>query len=180
MRTNYPVTIVADDGVTELTGRANFTDASDAPADGAFFKGWTSDNANPANVNGQGATITGVSIYGDLLTGFLGTPGFTGALPTITFVSGTGRVVDAGASSPVYVPVTYDASTTDATVKIELSPDGGATYSTLATKTWKHFTGAVAGNVDMLALWVPLGWMVKLTAVNAVLGTATQLFSSTA
>ena len=96
----------------------------------------------------------------------------SGALPTVTLSSGTGAQISATASATTYTPITYDNSASDATLKVELSPDN-STYSTLATTTWKTFTNAVSGNIHMLGLVVPAGWYVKLTGTHATIGATT-------
>lgn len=97
----------------------------------------------------------------------------SGALATQQLVSTTGAQINTTRDTNTYTAVTYDNSGSDATLKVELSPDN-TTYSTLATITWKTFTGAVAANIAMLPIRVPAGWYIKLTTTNATLGLTTK------
>lgn len=83
----------------------------------------------------------------------------SGALPTQSFVSGTGAQVDTTHDRQVVV-----STTTAGTVLAELSTDG-TTYSTLFTKT-------VAVS-DEVTVTVRARWYLRLTATAATLGTAT-------
>ena len=60
---------------------------------------------------------------------------------------------------------------TTATCKVELSPDN-VTFSTLVTVTQPVGT-VFDGSIEAVQLIVPAAWRVKLTVVNATLGTGT-------
>lgn len=96
----------------------------------------------------------------------------SGSLATTTFVSGTGKQISTTRDVDLYVPVTYNASAADATLTVALSPDN-STYSTLGVETVKFATNPENGGIRILRVRVPAGWYVKLTAVNATIGTGT-------
>ena len=96
----------------------------------------------------------------------------SGALSTVQLVSTTGAQVSTSRNVSTQTPITYDASSADATLKVELSPDN-VTYSTLGTITVPHATQPVAGLIELLSLNVPTGWYVKLTATHATIGATT-------
>lgn len=96
----------------------------------------------------------------------------SGALPTTTFVSGTGKQIDLDTDVELYVPVTFDASAADATLAVALSPDG-STYSALGTETVKFATNPENGGIRIVKVRVPAGWYVKFTGTHATIGTGT-------
>lgn len=65
----------------------------------------------------------------------------------------------------VAIAASFDAASTDATMKVELSPDD-TTFTTLATVTVPHATQPVNGLVELYTLPVPMGWWVKVTLTN--------------
>ena len=97
----------------------------------------------------------------------------TGALATVTFVSGTGKQIDTAHDRFLVVPITLNPSGANtATVAVALSPDN-STYSALGTTTIPSNASAIAGQIQLVSLLVPAGWYVKLTATNATIGTGT-------
>lgn len=91
-------------------------------------------------------------------------------LASITFASGTGQVVSATGDRRVVVPVTYNPTgIATATCQVEISPPAGS-YTTLVTKTVPALAGLV-GLVDDVSIVVPKGWLMRLTVVNATIGT---------
>lgn len=96
----------------------------------------------------------------------------SGALPTVTLVSGAGQQIDITRDVDTYTAVTYNSLiATNATCKLELSPDG-LTYSTLGTIT-KPIGVAFAGEIGIESVRVPKGWYLRATVVQAVLGATT-------
>ena len=96
----------------------------------------------------------------------------SGALPTLTFTSGTAAQVDIHGDRELVIPFTGDGTNNVASLLIQLSPDN-VTYSTLDTLSIAaalNLTGAL--NVPASIL-VPATWYVKLTAVHGTIGTAT-------
>jgi hypothetical protein len=99
-------------------------------------------------------------------------PQSSGALPTTTFVSGTGKQIDASQDRNLTVPVTFNPTAgAAATCVVALSPDN-STYSTLGTET-EPAGIAFDGTIHLLRVYVPAVWYVKLTATNATIGTGT-------
>jgi hypothetical protein len=96
----------------------------------------------------------------------------SGALPTISPVSGTGLQVDTTSDRRLSQIVTLNPTAgAAATCVVALSPDN-VTYSTLWTLTLP--AGIVFdGTVPPIEIDVPAGWYVKFTATNATLGTGT-------
>lgn len=182
----FPIAVTGSDGITTLVGEATFTDADNQPGgDPDMFQGWTSDDANPANVASNdgdldldGGTLSAAAGVFSGLTSAVGTqtsPRTSGALPTQAFVSGTAAQLGAaGADADLYIPWTTDATNNAATLKLELSPDN-VTYSTLATLSIAAALNTL-GAVELLqTLKVPHGWWVKLTAVHSTIGTTTYV-----
>lgn len=96
----------------------------------------------------------------------------SGALPTVTLVSGVGQQISATRGVDTYTAVTYNSLiATNASCKLELSPDN-VTYSTLGTVT-KPVGVAFAGEIGVESVRVPAGWYLRLTVVQAVLGLTT-------
>lgn len=96
----------------------------------------------------------------------------SGALPTTTFTSGTGKQISTTRDVNLWVPITYSSTiSVAATCKVEISPDN-VTYSTLSTESVP--LGLVfVGIVMSLQLVVYKGFYVRLTVANASIGTAT-------
>ena len=96
----------------------------------------------------------------------------SGALPTVAPVSGTAFQCSTTRDVFLTVPVTYNPGVaTTATCKVELSPDN-VTFSELVTVTQPVGT-VFDGSIEAVQLVVPAAWRVKLTVVNATLGTGT-------
>jgi hypothetical protein len=135
---------------------------------GTYFKAATSQSVDISQI----ATSTG-GLRSGVNSG--GVPysrqGITGALSTVA-LSSTAAQVDTTADRYVTCPITFNPSgVAAATLQVELSPDN-ATYSTLVTKNAPALA-ALAGLVDEVYLMVPKAWYVRLTPVNATIGTAT-------
>ena len=126
--------LTATDGQV-LTADGNGETTWETPA-GPAFNGWTSDGADPANINANGGSIEVENVVADSIVsapGVVTSPQTSGALTTVTFSSGTGLHLTAWDSDvSLYVPWTTDGTNNVATLKVELSPDN-TTYSTLAT-----------------------------------------------
>lgn len=147
---------------------------------GEFFQGWTSDDSDPANVNANG----GVLDVGQLTVdagGVVNTPGTqsvpqsSGALPTVTFVSGTGRNLSGTtfeSDASLWVPWTTDGTNNVASLLLELSPDN-TTYSPLGTPSIAAAVNLAGAHTFLQFLLVPYTWYVRLTATHATIGTAT-------
>lgn len=96
----------------------------------------------------------------------------SGALPTVQLVSATGAQVSTSRDVETHTLVTADATNNAATVVVALSPDN-TTYSTLYTLSLAaavNNTGAIA---LPLAVRVPAGWYLKMTATRFTLGAST-------
>lgn len=96
----------------------------------------------------------------------------SGALPTVQLVSATGAQVSTSRDVETHTLVTADATNNAATVVVALSPDN-TTYSTLYTLSLAaavNNTGAIA---LPLAVRVPAGWYIKMTATRFTLGAST-------
>lgn len=102
-------------------------------------------------------------------------PAFTivsGALPTIALVSGAGAQVNTGRDAETVTPVTFNPTAgAAATCAVALSPDN-VTYSALGTETEPPGI-TFDGTIHLIRVRVPAGWYVRLTAVNATIGTTT-------
>src|SRR5438876_6930649 len=120
----------------------------------------------------NGGVLGGV-IYGGNRNGEPTTRGnVTGALATTTFVSGTGKKIDAAVDRELIVPVTFNPTAgAAATCLVQLSPDN-VTYTTLGTET-EPAGVAFDGTIHLLRLLVPANWFIKLTVTNATIGTGT-------
>jgi phage-related protein len=95
-----------------------------------------------------------------------------GALPVVTPVSGAAFRPTDTRDVHLVVPVTYNPSAVaTATCTVEVSPDN-STFTTVTTKTYPMLA-TLAGLVETVELGIPMGWWVKLTVVNATLGTGT-------
>src|SRR5436190_1361556 len=95
----------------------------------------------------------------------------SGALPTLVLVSGVAQAPSGNSvltNTPVTLNPTADAA---ATCTVELSPDG-TTFTTIGVAT-APLGVALDGTVHIIAVQVPAGWRLRMTVVNAVLGTTT-------
>jgi hypothetical protein len=63
-------------------------------------------------------------------------------------------------------------ATSDATCKVELSPDN-STFSTLATTKIPNATNPANGEVQLVSVRVPAAWWVKLTLSHVTVTSAT-------
>lgn len=96
----------------------------------------------------------------------------SGALPTKALSSGVGAAIDVNTDRMLVVPCTLNPTAgAAATILVQLSPDD-VTYSTLGTLTVPPGV-ALDGEVKFVQVMVPTAWLVKLTATNATIGTAT-------
>jgi hypothetical protein len=96
----------------------------------------------------------------------------SGAMPTTTFASGTGKQIlttrDVTLTTPITLTPTAGAT---ATVLVALSPDN-LTYSGVGTYTAPIGT-TLDSFIELDTRIVPAGWWIKFTATNASTGTAT-------
>lgn len=102
-------------------------------------------------------------------------PAFTitgGTLPQSQLVSGDVFTADAINDKDVYTPVTFDASSSDASCQVELAPNG-SDWTTLFMITVPHATMPVDGLTLPVNVRVPGNWDIRLTCVNATLGLST-------
>lgn len=102
------------------------------------------------------------------VNGNLATAGRSITQPSV--VSGTGFTPNAAADANVVANITPAAGA--GTVAVALSSNGGTSYTTLATVTVLG-SGTVANPAPVVVPNVPAGWLVKLTATTASLGTVT-------
>lgn len=92
----------------------------------------------------------------------------SGALPSVSPVSGTAFQASTTRAVCLVVPVTLTpTATVAATCLVELSPDN-VTFTTIGTLTVPRLVSP--GIVSLVALTVPAAWRVRLTATNATLG----------
>src|SRR5437868_1498455 len=124
----------------------------------------SSAQTNTISVTGDGAVFSQVGFQTAVIS--------SGALPTTTFVSGTGKQVSTLRDVNLVVPVTFNPTAgAAATCAVALSPDN-STYTTLWTET-EPAGVAFDGTIHGMNLFVPDGWYVKINVVKATLGTAT-------
>ena len=129
--------------------------------------------ADVVNSNGQvsqGATIQFLSSTSQPQPA--GNPIVSGALPTTTVSSGTGKANPGTTQVTVYGVWTADATNNVATCTIALSPDN-TTYSTvqvLSLAAAVNTTGAIALGITLV---LPQGWYMKFTSVHGTVGTLT-------
>ena len=176
---------LADPGATPgdvLTVQDDGSIAAEA-GDGSLPDGWTVNDpaSGILNANGGGLVLGGggldlgggnITSVADVDTATVhSNPNPSGALPTGTYVSGTANVLQ-GSDGTIFVPFTTDATLNDATLQVEISPDG-TTFSTVGT----YFVAAAINTVGAVtliaALPIPGGWHVRLTAAHCTIGTAT-------
>lgn len=121
----------------------------------------------------EGCLLAGSAVFEETVEAdyFASAGDMAGALPTVTFVSGTAKH-PLGGDGCIYVPVTYNAASADAKLLVELSPDN-VTWSTVGTITIPHATMPATGLILIHSFWLPGGFRLRLTATNAVIGTAT-------
>jgi len=89
----------------------------------------------------------------------------SGSLPTQSISSGTAFQPSATNAQTLAIAATYDASSADATCKIELSPDN-STFTTLATVTIPHATVPASGLILLHVVPVPQAWYCKVTLTH--------------
>lgn len=96
----------------------------------------------------------------------------SGALPTVTLVSGTGAQVSTTRDVDTYSIVTNDDTNNVASATFGLSPDN-VTYSTILAITQVAAVND-AGAVGLPAtIRVPAGWYLKVTLVHMAIGDTT-------
>lgn len=98
-------------------------------------------------------------------------PVTSGALPTVTLVSGTALQVSTVRTKTVALFYTLDATNNVATVKVELSPDN-TTFTALATISFAAAVNNTGAITDLVDVQVPQSWWIKVTVVHATIGTA--------
>lgn len=102
-------------------------------------------------------------------------PKFTitsGALPTATLASGTAAQLSTTRDVESHTAVTFNPGVaTTATCTVALSSDN-TTFSTLCVVT-KPVGTVFDGEIEDVVVRVPAGWYLKMTVVNATLGTTT-------
>ena len=111
-----------------------------------------------------GTVYSGYSVGGIVKT--------SGALSTVSPSSGTAFTLAAASDTFLVCPVTMNPTAgAAATCKVELSPDN-STFSIVGIET-VPLGVTFDGTIRLISLRVPAAWYVKLTVVNATLGTAT-------
>jgi hypothetical protein len=152
----------------------NFSDGSVDP-NGVSGAGLSWASARRLYLLGHLTLSQGAANVGDAVQMQQVSPLFTiasGALPTAALVSGAASVLSASRDVEAHTPVTFNPGVaTTATCTIELSPDN-VTYSTLAVVT-KPVGTVFDGEIEDIIVRVPATWRIRLTVVNATLGTTT-------
>lgn len=98
----------------------------------------------------------------------------SGALSTTTFSSGVGKQISTTQKVETMTPITFNPTAlATATCLVELSPDG-ITYSTIGTEVAPAIA-ALAGEVRIFRYDLAAGWYLRLTPVNATIGTTTYV-----
>jgi hypothetical protein len=91
---------------------------------------------------------------------------------TATLSTGTGAFIDAACDRETYTPVTFNPTAgAAATCAVAISPDN-LTYYALWTET-EPAGLAFDGTIHGIKVAVPAAWYLKLTVVNATIGTTT-------
>lgn len=94
-------------------------------------------------------------------------------ITTTTLTSGTAKQISAVSGVFVGFDVTLNPTAgAAATVTVAIGPDN-TTANQISVPT--RPANAVAGEVQRVFFWLPLGWWVKATAVNATIGTVTYM-----
>lgn len=94
----------------------------------------------------------------------------SGAVPTITVISGTAIQIVSTRDFYIWVPITFNPTALlTATAKIEISPDG-VTYSTVSTENFPALLGLL-GTQRSITIPLRAGYYVKITTTNATIGT---------
>ena len=101
-----------------------------------------------------------------------GNPIVSGALPTTTVSSGTGKANPGTTQVTVYGVVTFDATNNVATLTVALSPDN-TTYSNVQVYSLAAAVNTVGAQTQPITLVLPQGWYMKFTAVHCSVGTLT-------
>lgn len=89
----------------------------------------------------------------------------------VALLSGVATQNPAPGDARIITPVTFNPTAgAAATCKVEISADN-ITFSTLWTET-EPAGLAFDGTIHGLSVWLPAAWYIKLTAVNAAIGTS--------
>lgn len=96
----------------------------------------------------------------------------SGALPTVTLVSGTGSQFLTTRDVSAYLVVTNDDSNNVASATIDLSPDN-VTYSTIGVVSQVAAVNDAGAVGQLVSVRVPAGWYLKVTLVHMTASAAT-------
>ena len=96
----------------------------------------------------------------------------SGALPTVTLVSGTGAQVSTARDVETYTVVTNDDSANVASATVALSPDN-VTYSTVGVVSQVAAVNDAGAVGQLVTVRVPAGWYLKITLVHMTMGDTT-------
>src|SRR5690242_20291204 len=96
----------------------------------------------------------------------------SGALPTVTLVSGTGAQLSTARDVTSYTLVTNDDSANVASATVALSPDN-VTYSTLGIVSQVAAVNDAGAVGQLVTVRVPAGWYIKITLVHMTMGDTT-------
>lgn len=177
----FAVLVVAYSGPDR--GWATLAQGVPGAGGGGLPTAWTINDPDDGDLNANGGTLLmnggpidlgggEIENVNQVLTNtVLSSQGLTSALSTATFVSGVGNNPMAS-DGCLYVPFTSDGSSNDATLEIELSPDG-TTYSAVGTVSVAAGINTVGAVTLVQSIWIPGLWFVRLTAVHGTIGTAT-------
>lgn len=94
----------------------------------------------------------------------------SGALPTVSVISGTAIQIVATRDFYVWIPITFNATAIlTATARIEISADN-ITYSTVSTENYPALLGLL-GTVRSICVPLRAGYYLRVTVTNATIGT---------
>lgn len=96
----------------------------------------------------------------------------SGALPTTTVSSGTGKQNPAATQVTMYGVWTADATNNVATLTVALSPDN-TTYSNVQVYSLAAAVNTIGAVALPIVLVLPQGWYMKFTSVHGAVGTLT-------
>ena len=96
----------------------------------------------------------------------------SGALPTVTLVSGTGAQLSTARDVSAYVTVTNDDSANVATATVAISPDN-VTYSTVGVASQVAAVNDAGAVGTIISFRLPAAWYVKVTLVHMTMGDTT-------
>lgn len=144
-------------------------DVYDDRASGTEFRVDTANSFLYKDNGAGGATVFQVATDG---TGKGKVRRYPAAPLTAALVSGTGSQIDTSADRETYTPVTFNPTAgAAATCAVAVSPDN-VTYTALWTET-EPAGIAFDGTIHGIRVFVPGAWYLKLTVVNATIGTTT-------